>query len=79
MVALLVLAFFLPLFPVDAVAQSVAAGLYNEANTHYRRGEYAEARAAYERALENDAEFDYHKSLEQRAKAALERIGREEG
>ena len=47
MVALLVLAFFLPLFPVDAVAQSVAAGLYNEANTHYRRGEYAEARDKY--------------------------------
>ena len=45
--ALLVLAVFLPIFPADAVAQSIAAGLYNEANTHYRRGEYVEAHEKY--------------------------------
>jgi len=75
MVALLVLAFFLPLFPVDAVAQSVAAGLYNEANTHYRRGEYAEARDKYSQiaasGLHNAALF-YNMG---NANFKLERIG----
>lgn len=62
--------------PGDPLAKWGPWSLYHAAEVHEAAGERDEARRLYERVLENEAEFDYSKSLEQRARAALERLGR---
>ena len=62
--------------PGDPLAKWGPWSLYHVGEVYEAEGRDAEARDAYEAVLDNEAEFDYSKSLEQRARTALERLGR---
>lgn len=62
--------------PGDPLAKWGPWSVYHSGEVYEAMGQTADARRAYNRVLADETEFDYHKSLEQRARTALERIGR---
>lgn len=62
--------------PGDPLAKWGPWSIYHSGEIEEATGDLDAARQLYERVLEDETEFDYHKALEQRARTALERIGR---
>ena len=62
--------------PGDPLAKWGPWSVYHAGEVYEATGDTDQAEARYQEVLANEDEFDYHKSLEQRARAALERIGR---
>ncbi len=62
--------------PGDPLAKWGPWSLYHMGEVEEEMGAINEAESLYRKVLDDETEFDYHKALEQRARAALERIGR---
>ena len=62
--------------PGDPLAKWGPWSLYHMGEVEEATGDADAAERLYRLVLEDETEFDYHKALEQRARAALERIGR---